>query len=95
MDRRANRLARITFLSCTLRGQNIIGARVRKLRGERGWTQDQLAAACQRLGWDMSRVTLAKIETGVRAVNDGEVVVFASALGAGPEDLHGDFICEH
>ena len=59
---------------------NLIGDRVRKLRESRNLTQDQLAGACQRLGWDVSRVTLAKIETGVRAVNDGEIVILAAVL---------------
>lgn len=42
---------------------------------------------CQRLGWDVSRVTIAKIETGVRAVNDGEVVVLASVLKSTPGEI--------
>ena len=67
--------------------QNLIGDRVRKLREARSLTQDQLAAACQRRGWDVSRVTLTKIETGVRAVNDGEIVVLAAVLKCPPGDL--------
>ena len=67
--------------------QNLIGDRVRKLRESRNLTQDLLAAACQRLGWDVSRVTVAKIETGVRAVNDGEIVVLAAVLKCAPGKL--------
>ena len=66
---------------------NLIGDRVRKRREARSMTQDQLAGACQRAGWDISRVTLTKIETGVRAVNDGEIVVLASVLKCEPGEL--------
>lgn len=67
--------------------QNLIGDRVRKQRRTRGLTQDQLAAACQRLGWDVSRVSVAKIESGVRGVNDAEVIVLAGALKCPPGEL--------
>jgi transcriptional regulator with XRE-family HTH domain len=67
--------------------QNLIGDRVRKLREARNLTQDQVAGACQRVGWDVSRVTIAKIETGVRVVNDGEIVVLASVLQCTPGDI--------
>jgi transcriptional regulator with XRE-family HTH domain len=67
--------------------QNLIGDRVRKLREARSLTQDQLAGACQRLGWDVSRVTVTKIETGVRAVNDGEIILLAAALNSTPGDM--------
>ena len=60
---------------------------MRKLREASNMTQDQLAAGCQRLGWDVSRVTLAKIETGVRAVNDGEIVILAAVLRCTPGRL--------
>ncbi len=67
--------------------QNLIGDRVRKLREALSLTQDQLAGACQRFGWDVSRVTIAKVETGVRAVNDGEIVVLAAVLKCTPGKL--------
>ena len=70
-----------------MRTQNVIGERVRKARENRGLTQDQVAAACQRRGWDVSRVTLTKVETGVRVVNDGEIVVLAAVLKCTPGDL--------
>lgn len=67
--------------------QNIIGQKLRSLRESRSLTQEQLVGACQRLGWDISRVTLAKIETSVRAVNDAEVVVLAASLNCLPGAL--------
>ena len=66
---------------------NVIGDRVRRMRESRNLTQDQLASACQRRGWDLSRVTLTKIETGVRAVNDGEIVVLSAVLKCTAGDL--------
>jgi len=35
------------------------------------------------------RVTIAKIETGVRVVNDGEIVVLAAVLKCQPGELFG------
>ena len=46
----------------------------------RGLTQDQLAAQAATRGWDMSRITLAKIESRLRYVSDVEVVFFARLL---------------
>ena len=67
--------------------QNIIGPQVRKLRVETGFSQDALAAKCQRIGWALTRSTLAKIEARVRLVNDAEVLLLAHALGVSPERL--------
>ena len=61
--------------------QNITGATVRKLRVGMELTQDAFAARCQLQGWDLSRETLAKIEGGVRRVNDAEVYMLARVIG--------------
>ena len=60
--------------------KNIVGAQVRKIRYERGMTQDELAAACQRMEFDLSRGTLSKIEAGLRCVTDTELVALSRAL---------------
>ena len=67
--------------------KNLIGANVRKLRIEANMTQDSLAAKLQRGGWDLTRGTLAKIEAGVRRINDGEVFLLAKGLNKEPSDL--------
>jgi transcriptional regulator with XRE-family HTH domain len=67
--------------------KNLVGANVRKLRTEAGMTQDALAATLQRLGWDLARGTLAKIEAGLRRVNDAELYLLAKGLGKEPGDL--------
>ncbi|WP_392340726.1 helix-turn-helix domain-containing protein [Moritella marina] len=59
---------------------NIIGSNVRKIREGKGWTQDQLAAKCNLLEWNISRGTLAKIESKVRRVTDIEVRLLSLAL---------------
>ena len=66
---------------------NIIGKQVARLRNQLGLSQDQLSAKCQRVGLDISRGTLAKIEAGIRCVSDGEALLLAQALGVGVSDL--------
>lgn len=43
-------------------------------------TQEELAAQCNLLGWNISRGTLAKIESQVRRVTDSEVALIAKVL---------------
>ena len=60
---------------------NIIGQTISRLRTTRGLSQAALAAKCQRLGLDISREVLARIEGRVRCVTDAEIAFFAKALG--------------
>jgi len=46
-----------------------------------------LAARCRRWGWDLSRQTLAKIETQLRWVSDFELLCLARALRVEPNEL--------
>jgi transcriptional regulator with XRE-family HTH domain len=62
------------------RALNLIGPNVRKLRDEKGWTQEVLAQKCQLAGWDITRASLAKLEAQVRRVPDGEVLFLAKIL---------------
>lgn len=59
---------------------NIVGPEVRRLRNASGMSQMQLAATCQRIGWDIERDTISKIEGGRRWVGDFELVHLAKAL---------------
>ncbi len=63
--------------------RNIVGPQVRKLREKQGLTQPMLVAKLNLLGWDISRETLAKIESQIRWVADFELVCLAEALGLG------------
>jgi transcriptional regulator with XRE-family HTH domain len=59
---------------------NLIGKQVRKLRAEKGWTQQALAAKLQMIGWDVSRISIAKLEGQLRRVPDGEVLFLAKVF---------------
>lgn len=65
----------------------MIGPTLRSLREAEGLTQAELAARLQLSGWDISRETLAKVESQVRCVTDRELVRFAEALEVDPSEL--------
>jgi ribosome-binding protein aMBF1 (putative translation factor) len=67
--------------------KNLSGPNVRKYRDQLGLSQEELAAKCQRMGWDIGRGVIAKIETGTRCVDDIELVKLAKALGITILDL--------
>jgi transcriptional regulator with XRE-family HTH domain len=60
--------------------KNVVGPAVAQLRNAQGLSQAALAARCQRLGWDVARDTIAKIEGRSRCVTDAEIVYLAEAL---------------
>jgi transcriptional regulator with XRE-family HTH domain len=69
---------------------NIVGSSVKKIRQQKGWTQDQLTAKCNLVGLNISRGTLAKIESRVRRVVDSEVQLLAIALRVDIQQLFMD-----
>lgn len=62
------------------RFRNAIGPHLRRLRNERGITQDAFAAMLQRAGLDMDRTAVAKIEMRIRSVFDFELAMIARVL---------------
>jgi transcriptional regulator with XRE-family HTH domain len=68
---------------------NHCGPTVRKLRTEKGWSQEILAAKCQLHDWDASRDVIARIELQTRLVTDVEMIALALALKISPGDLFG------
>ena len=66
---------------------NLIGKQLSKLRNERGLSQLELSAICQRVGWDVSREVIARIEGGVRGISDRELAVLATALSTQVEKI--------
>ena len=65
----------------------MIGPTLRSLREAEGLTQAELAGRLQLAGWDISRETLAKVESHVRCITDRELVRFAEALDVDPSEL--------
>jgi transcriptional regulator with XRE-family HTH domain len=57
-----------------------VGRQVRQIRSKQALSQPQLAAKCQRIGWDIGRDIIARIETGIRLVTDSELLFLARAL---------------
>jgi predicted transcriptional regulator len=69
----------------TPRVAELLAANIRRMRTERGLSQEQLAAAC---GWPQPR--LSELEKGKQDRRLGTVEVLASALQTTPESLLRD-----
>ena len=70
------------------RFRNTVGPAVRRLRVERGLTQDALAARLVLAGLtNADRVWVAKIESQIRSVFDFELAIVAAVLGVKADDL--------
>ncbi len=63
------------------------GKRLRRLRMEKGLTQERLAARLQLLGCDITRSALAKMEAGQRYVYLDELTALHKALNVSWETL--------
>ena len=68
---------------------NLVGPRVRRLRLAMSWSQADLAAACQRDGWDIGRDIVNRIEAGIRQVIDYEIVVLSRVFCVTTSELLG------
>ncbi len=66
---------------------NLVGPQIAKARTRMGFTQEEFAAHCQLAGLDISRSTLAQIESRLRYVCDTELIVLASLLNTTLDDL--------
>jgi len=75
-----------------LRRKNIIGGRVAEARKAFNppLTQDALSGRLARLGIQLDRAAIAKIENNSRHVLDYELKAFSDALGVGVNWLLGD-----
>jgi transcriptional regulator with XRE-family HTH domain len=71
-------------------GKNVIGIRLRETRTNHSpYTQDQLSAKLARLGVQIDRAGISKIENGMRQVRDFELRAISKALGVPVEWLLG------
>lgn len=65
--------------------RNIIGPQLRKLRDQKGMSQQTLAELLQRKGWDVSRGMIARIEGQVRWISDFELLFLSEVLCVSPD----------
>lgn len=68
--------------------KNAIGPIIRKLRNQKGWTQEELAAKLQLKGWDCTRSWLAKIEAQQVGVKDFELLYFRAVFDKTLEEFY-------
>jgi transcriptional regulator with XRE-family HTH domain len=68
--------------------RNIVGPQIMRIRSAKGWSQEQMATACQVAGWDVSRGVIARIEGGVRWVADFELIKIAEILQVKLRELY-------
>jgi transcriptional regulator with XRE-family HTH domain len=74
------------------RRKNIVGRRIAEARKSRSprLTQEDLSGKLARVGMQIDRAAVAKIENGHRYVLDYELRAFAEVLGADVKWLLGD-----
>jgi transcriptional regulator with XRE-family HTH domain len=70
---------------------NLIGPNIREIRKTMNLSQKELVARCNLIGWDISRGTLAKIESQARKISDREVLYFSKALNVQVGMLFKDY----
>ena len=68
---------------------NICGSRIRKIRQERGYSQNDLAIKLQLADMNLTQKAISRIETGDRVVLDYELKYFAAVLGVSVAELLG------
>jgi transcriptional regulator with XRE-family HTH domain len=66
---------------------NLIGSQVRKWRIKKGWSQEVMATKLQLRGWNISRDSLASLESQRRRVPDCEMLYLSRVLGVRLEEL--------
>lgn len=57
------------------------GRELRRLRIERGWTQEEVARRMKAFGYDYHQTMIAKVESGGRPLRVNELAAFASLYG--------------
>ena len=67
--------------------KNVVGPKIRSLRIQFCWTQDVLAKYLRRMGWKISRSTLAKVEARLIHVSDSDLLYFVRLFEVEPGRL--------
>lgn len=63
------------------------GQHIRNLRSARKWTQEQMVAKIQLDGYELSRSSLAKIESGTRHIYLDDLLVLQRVLNVSFDEL--------
>ena len=66
---------------------NMIGGNLRRLRMEKGWSQQKLSDKLEMLAIYVCRGSISRIEDKQRTVTDIELYGFAQVLGVSIEEL--------
>ena len=66
---------------------NLIGSNLRRLRLERGWSQQKLSNKLEMLAIYVCRGSISRIEDKQRTVTDIELYGFSRVLGVSIEEL--------
>jgi len=66
---------------------NMIGGNLRRLRTERGWSQQKLSNKLEMLAIYVCRGSISRIEDKQRTVTDIELYGFSQVLGVSIEEL--------
>ena len=64
-----------------------VGNNIRKIREDKGMTQDTLAARSQLGGCDITRSAVAKIEAGQRHLHPDEIILIRKILNTTFEEI--------
>lgn len=67
--------------------ETVIAMKIKQLRQERGWSQDDLAERMTKLGFSMHQTTIAKLEAGRRPIRVAETFALAAAFSLDPMAL--------
>ena len=67
--------------------KNMVGGQVRKLRIEKGWSQQMLSNKLETLAIYICRGSISRIEDRQRTVTEIELYVLAEILGVSIENL--------
>jgi len=67
--------------------ESLIGSNIRKIREEKGLTQEQVASKLQINGCDITRSAYAKIEVGQRHLYPDEIILLKAILNTSYEEI--------
>ena len=67
--------------------KNLVGPKIRSLRLQFTWTQEELAKHLRRMGWPITRSAIAKVEARLVHVSDSDLLYFVRLFEVEPNCL--------